>query len=58
MQIPSKPVVQAYDDFEILMRTSKGEHVNSKFLVFLFTCWLLSQKFVQQQVQEIFTANL
>ena len=32
MQIPSKPVVKACDDFEILMYTSKGEQINFKFL--------------------------
>ena len=28
MQICSKPVVQACDDFQILMHTSKGEQIN------------------------------
>ena len=41
MQIPSKPVFQACDDFEILICTSKGEQINIKFLVILFTCWLV-----------------
>ena len=41
MQIPSKPVVQAYDDFEILMHTSRGEQINFKFLFIQFTSWLV-----------------
>ena len=41
MQIPSKPVVQACDDFEILKHTSKGEQRNFKFLFIQFTCWLV-----------------
>ena len=36
MQISSKPVVQAWDDFEILMQTSKGEQINVKFLFIQF----------------------
>ena len=40
MQISSKPVVQACDNFEILMHTSKGEQKNFKFLFIQFTCWL------------------
>ena len=42
MQISSKPVVQAHDDFEILMHTSKGEQINFLFLFNIqFTCWLV-----------------
>ena len=41
MQIPSKPVDQAKDDFEILMHTSKGEQINFKFLFIQFTSWLV-----------------
>ena len=32
MQISSKPVVQACDEFETLMHTSKGEQIYFKFL--------------------------
>ena len=41
MQISSKPVVQACNDFEILMHTLKGEQINLKFLFIQFTCWLV-----------------
>ena len=41
MQISSKPVVQACNDFEILMHTLKGEKINLKFLFIQFTCWLV-----------------
>ena len=41
MQIPSKPVTQACNVFEILMCTSKGDKINFKFLFVLFTCWLV-----------------
>ena len=34
MQISYKPVVQACQDFKILMCTSKGEEINFKFLLF------------------------
>ena len=41
IQISSKPVVQACNDFEILMHTSKGEQINIKSLIIQFTCWLV-----------------
>ena len=41
MQIPSKHVVQVWDDFEIFMHTSKGEQINFKFLFIQFTCSLV-----------------
>ena len=41
MQISSRPVVQACDDFENLIHTSKGEQINFKFLFIQFTCWLV-----------------
>ena len=41
MQISSKLVVQACNDFEILMHTSKGEQINFKSLIIQFTCWLV-----------------
>ena len=37
MQISYKPVVQACDDFEILMLTSKGEQISLKFLFIRFS---------------------
>ena len=40
MQISYKPVVQACDDFEIFMHTSKGEQINIKFLFIQFIYWL------------------
>ena len=36
MQISCKPIVQAYNDFEILMHTSKGEQINFMFLFIQF----------------------
>ena len=36
MQISSKPVVQACDDLEIWMHTSKGEQINFKLLFIQF----------------------
>ena len=36
MQISSNPVVQAFNDFKILMHTSKGEQIGLKFLFFQF----------------------
>ena len=41
MQISSKPVVQGWDDFVILMYTSKGEQTNFEFPFIQFTCWLV-----------------
>ena len=35
-QISYKPVVQACNDFKILMHTSKGEQINFKFLFIQF----------------------
>ena len=43
MQISSKPVVQACDDFEILMHTSKEEKIIFKFLFLQFTLWLVGK---------------
>ena len=39
MQIPSKPVVQTCNDYEILMCTSKGEQV--KFQVSFYSVYML-----------------
>ena len=39
MQISSKPVVQACDNFEILMHTSKGEQI--KFQVSIYSVYML-----------------
>ena len=36
MQISCKPIVQACDDFEILMPFSKGEQINFMFLYIQF----------------------
>ena len=36
MQISCKPIVQACDDFEILMTFSKGEQINFMFLYIQF----------------------
>ena len=47
MQTSSKPVVQACDDFKILMHTSKGEKINFKFLVYMWANEVkLSQTFI------------
>ena len=61
MQISSKAVLQACNDFRILMHTSKGEQMNFKFLFIQFTCWLVRvnsvKHFLQRQVHEVFTTN-
>ena len=47
MQTSSKPVVQACDDFKILMHISKGEQINFKFLVYMWASEVkLSQTFI------------
>ena len=59
MQISSKLVVQACNDFEILMhkrRTNKFQ-VSNYSVYMLVSVVKLSQTFIWQQVQEIFTTN-
>ena len=59
LQISSKPIVQACNDFEVLLHTSKGEQ--KTFQVSIYSVHMLvsevklSQTFIQWQVQEIFT---
>ena len=47
MQISSKPVIQACNDFKILMHTSKGEQINFTFLFIQFTCLVSGAKLSQ-----------
>ena len=59
MQISSKLVVQACNDFEILMhkrRTNKFQ-VSNYSVYMLVSVVKLSQTFIWQQVQEIFTTK-
>ena len=59
MQISYKPVVQACDDFEILMHTSKESKKVSSFYLFSLGYWgKLSETFIRQQGKEIFTIGL